>query len=71
MQVRPGDLLHGDRHGVQTIPLQIAQGIPGVARKMIEEEREIIELCQVDGFTLEKLSSGVAALVAKRKKSKG
>ena len=25
MQVRPGDLLHGDRHGVQTIPLEIAQ----------------------------------------------
>jgi 4-hydroxy-4-methyl-2-oxoglutarate aldolase len=71
MQVRPGDLLHGDRHGVQTVPLKIAQNIPGVAQKMIEEEREIIELCQADGFTLDKLRSEVAALAAKRKTSKG
>ena len=33
MEVRPGDLLHGDRHGVQTIPLEIAPKIPAVARK--------------------------------------
>jgi 4-hydroxy-4-methyl-2-oxoglutarate aldolase len=71
MQVRPGDLLHGDRHGVQTVPLEIAPEIPGVARKMIEDERKIKELCQSDGFTLEKLRSEVAALAAKRKRSKG
>jgi 4-hydroxy-4-methyl-2-oxoglutarate aldolase len=71
MQVRPGDLLHGDRHGVQTIPLEIAQRIPEVAKDMLNQEREIIELCQADGFTLEKLHSGVAALAAQRKKSKG
>jgi 4-hydroxy-4-methyl-2-oxoglutarate aldolase len=71
MQVRPGDLLHGDRHGVQTVPREIAQNIPDVAQRMIEEEREIIKLCQSDDFTLEKLHSGVAALAAKRKKSKG
>ena len=70
MPVRPGDLLHGDRHGVQTVPLEIAQNIPGVAQKMIEEEREIVQLCQSDGFTLEKLRSEVAALAAKRKKPK-
>jgi len=70
MPVRPGDLLHGDRHGVQTVPLEIAQNIPDVAQKMIEEEREIVQLCQSDGFTLEKLRSEVAALAAKRKKSK-
>ena len=71
MQVRPGDLLHGDRHGVQTIPLEIAQRIPEVAKDMLNQEREIIELCQADGFTLEKLRLAVAALAAKRKRSKG
>ena len=71
MLVRPGDLLHGDRHGIQTVPLEIAQNIPGVAQKMIEEEREIIELCRADDFTLEKLRSEVAALAAKKKISKG
>src|SRR5271156_4036033 len=31
MEVRPGDLLHGDRHGVITIPREIAAQIPAVA----------------------------------------
>jgi 4-hydroxy-4-methyl-2-oxoglutarate aldolase len=71
MQVRPGDLLHGDRHGVQTVPLEIAAEIPGVAREMIEEEQKIIELCRSEGFTLKTLRSEVIALSEKRKKSQG
>jgi regulator of RNase E activity RraA len=67
MQVRPGDLLHGDRHGVQTVPIEIAPKIPAVARRMNGEEREIIEFCQSGAFTLEKLRSDVAALRTKRK----
>jgi len=72
MHVRPGDLLHGDRHGVQTVPIEIAPQIPAVAKTMLKEEREIIELCQSGTFTLEKLRSDVAALGARRKeKSNG
>jgi 4-hydroxy-4-methyl-2-oxoglutarate aldolase len=67
MQVRPGDLLHGDRHGVQTVPIEIAQKLPAVARRMNSEEREIIEFCQSGAFTLEKLRSQVDALRIKRK----
>jgi 4-hydroxy-4-methyl-2-oxoglutarate aldolase len=67
MHVQPGDLLHGDRHGVQTIPLEIAQKIPAAAKRMSGEEREIIEFCQSGGFTLERLRSDVAALRLKRK----
>jgi 4-hydroxy-4-methyl-2-oxoglutarate aldolase len=67
MQARPGDLLHGDRHGVQTVPVEIAQKIPSVAQRMNGEEREIIEFCQSGGFTLERLRSNVAALGLKRK----
>ena len=70
LHVRPGDLLHGDRHGVQTIPLEIAQKIPAVAKRMSGEEREIIEFCQSAGFTLEKLRSNVDALRLKRKNLK-
>jgi len=70
MQVRPGDLLHGDRHGVQTVPIEIAQKIPAVVQRMKGEEREIIELCQSGEFTLEKLRADVAALRTKRKSLK-
>jgi 4-hydroxy-4-methyl-2-oxoglutarate aldolase len=67
MQVRPGDLLHGDRHGVQTVPIEIASKIPAVAQKMLGEEQEIIQFCQSGAFTLEKLRSDVDALRIKRK----
>ena len=70
MAVRPGDLLHGDLHGVQTIPIEIAPKIPAVAQRMNGEEREIVEFCQSSAFTLEKLRSDVAELRIKRKNFK-
>jgi 4-hydroxy-4-methyl-2-oxoglutarate aldolase len=70
MEVRPGDLIHGDRHGVQTIPLEIAHKIPAVAQEMIAQEEEIIRLCQSPGFTLETLRATVKAIGEKRKEFK-
>ena len=67
MEVWPGDLIHGDRHGVQTIPREIANKIPGVAQEMIEQEKEIIELCRSADFTPEKLRDIVSALGERRK----
>lgn len=67
MEVRPGDLLHGDRHGIQTIPMEIADRVSRVAQEMVEEELAIIERCDSPNFTLEGLRANVAAVVAKRK----
>jgi regulator of RNase E activity RraA len=67
MKVRPGDLIHGDLHGVQSIPLEIAGKIPAVASEMIEEEREIIQLCRSKDFTMARLRVDVEALKRKRK----
>ena len=55
MDVRPGDLLHGDRHGVLTIPMDIATKIPAVAAKLEEAEHKIIEFCQSPDFSVQKL----------------
>jgi 4-hydroxy-4-methyl-2-oxoglutarate aldolase len=68
MEVQPGDLIHGDRHVVQTVPLEIARKIPAVAREMIEEEQQIIRLCQSPDFTLEQLRIDVGALRERRKR---
>lgn len=51
--VKPGDLLHADRHGVITIPLEIARDLVKAAEKLEKEEREIIEYCQSPEFTFE------------------
>ena len=55
MEVRPGDLLHGDRHGVLTIPLQIAAAIPAVAAEMQQTEQKVIDFCRSSAFSVAKL----------------
>lgn len=56
MEVRPGALLHGDRHGVLNIPFEIAPAIPEVATALKESERRVIEFCRSNSFSIEKLS---------------
>jgi 4-hydroxy-4-methyl-2-oxoglutarate aldolase len=67
MQVHPGDLLHGDGHGIQTIPFEIAHKVPTVAKEMIEQEREIVRLCHSAKFSVERLRADVAVIAEKRK----
>jgi 4-hydroxy-4-methyl-2-oxoglutarate aldolase len=71
MPVKPGDLLHGDRHGVQTVPLEIAPKVPAVAQRMNAEEAALIEFCRSNAFSLEKLRSEVEALRTRRKNLRG
>ncbi|MFZ0863405.1 MAG: RraA family protein [Candidatus Sulfotelmatobacter sp.] len=55
MEIRPGDLLHGDRHGVLTIPAEIAAAIPAVAAEMQRAEQNVIDFCRSSGFSVAKL----------------
>lgn len=59
LRVKPGDLIHADRHGVQTVPLEIADKVPGVARELLEKRNEIIGLCRSADFSIEKLRKAV------------
>jgi 4-hydroxy-4-methyl-2-oxoglutarate aldolase len=53
MKVQPGDLLHGDLHGVQTIPIEIADKIPNAAAEILQYKRRVAELCRSGSFTLD------------------
>jgi regulator of RNase E activity RraA len=70
MHVQPGNLLHGDLHGVQTVPLEIAHKVPDVARRMNEQERELMKFCQSADFTVEKFRAEVNDLRMKRRASR-
>jgi len=59
LKVRPGDLIHADRHGVQTIPAEVAGRIPPAAQKIQEVRRRLIELCRSADFSLEKLRQAI------------
>lgn len=56
MEVRPGELLHGDRHGVLTVPAEIAGAIPSVAAELRQAERKVIDFCRSPEFSVETLA---------------
>jgi regulator of RNase E activity RraA len=53
--VKPGDLIMGDKHGVISIPLEIARDISKAAQLIEDRERAIINFCKSKEFTLEGL----------------
>ncbi len=55
MEVRPGNLLHGDRHGVLTVPETIARDIPQAAAKLQQAEQAVVDFCQSPDFSVDKL----------------
>ena len=55
VEISPGDLIHADQHGVQTVPLDIAAKIPEGVKKIEDMERPIIECCQAKKFSVEEL----------------
>ena len=64
LKISSGDLIHGDRHGLLTIPLSIANQIPDAASKILDEERELIQYCRSRQFSLEGLSERIRTVSA-------
>lgn len=62
MEVHSGELLHGDRHGVLSVPAGIAARVPEVAVQLKDRERKIIEFCGSSSFSVAKLSEVMKAL---------
>jgi regulator of RNase E activity RraA len=50
LNVEPGDLLHGDQHGVISIPFEIAEKLPDAVREVEHKERGIIDMFSAPDF---------------------
>jgi len=61
LQVRMGDLLHGDCNGVTNIPLEIANEVADVADEFIAAEQQVIEYATQTG------DKKIAELVERRR----
>ncbi|ANW63695.1 hypothetical protein BCA37_08860 [Mycobacterium sp. djl-10] len=55
LAVRPGDLLHGDEHGVLQIPHAVAERLPAIAAAVRDEEQSIVTWARSSEFTVESL----------------
>ena len=65
VEIRPGDLIHADKHGVCIIPLEIAPKLAEACREVERLERPLLELCRSDEFDLEEYIRRRAAMKAK------
>jgi len=55
LRIAPGDLLHGDQHGIVQIPAEVVERIPATVARIREREREIVKYCHLAGFSVEGL----------------
>jgi 4-hydroxy-4-methyl-2-oxoglutarate aldolase len=55
LQIRAGDLLYADCHGVVSIPLEIAAEVPEAAARLRSKEQRIVQVCLSPCFSTEKL----------------
>lgn len=62
LTVRPGDLIHGDLHGVQTIPHEIANQVPARALEILRQRKDLNALCHSQDFSLETLRRKIQEL---------
>ena len=62
LKIHSGDLIYADRHGVMTIPLEVAGEIPAQASRIIAEERELIEFCHSPQFSLDELDRRIRSM---------
>lgn len=62
LRINSGDLLHGDLHGVQTIPMDVADKIGPVAAQITRKEKALMDLCQSKDFSLQKLREALARM---------
>jgi 4-hydroxy-4-methyl-2-oxoglutarate aldolase len=59
LKISSGDLMHGDLHGVHSIPLEIASRIPAEAAKVASAENQLKEFCRSPKFSLDRLEEEI------------
>jgi regulator of RNase E activity RraA len=55
VDVRTGDIVHADLHGVQIVPKELVHELPAACEKLVVNERKVIAYCQSSEFTVEGL----------------
>jgi regulator of RNase E activity RraA len=57
LKISPGDILQGDRHGVQSVPRTIEGPLRAAIEALRCREAELIEFCRSTDFSVDKLTA--------------
>jgi len=60
--IAPGDLLHGDLHGVLMIPKEAAGSLSVLAEHVLREDRELFDLMERKDFSVATLSASLEGI---------
>jgi len=60
MEVKPGDLIHADKHGAVVVPEAVAGAIPAAAALIARREAVLIGAAQKPGFSIDNLRAAFA-----------
>jgi 4-hydroxy-4-methyl-2-oxoglutarate aldolase len=63
LAIQPDDLIHGDRHGIITIPKDLALELPAVASRIMKEKRQVIDMTRKPGVNIEDLGKAIRELL--------
>lgn len=66
LKIESGDLLHGDVHGILSVPLQAVKKLPEVAMQSTDSERRLVRLCMDGNFSLDRLTAEIQDYTERR-----
>ncbi len=71
LKIQPGELLHGDLNGIQTVPVEIIDRILSTSDEILERRRSVTGLCRAADFSMGKLREAVKQMEAQIKTKAG
>lgn len=66
LKIKPGDILHGDRHGIQSVPASLVEKLPETAERIQSEEDELFQFTANPQFSVEALAAKVQHFAKQR-----
>jgi len=63
LTIQPGDLIHGDRHGIITVPQELVSRLPAAATAIGKKKQGVIDLAHKPGSTPEDFSRAIKDLL--------
>lgn len=61
LEIKGGDLLHADRHGILSIPESSAHRLPEIAERIIAADNAVMGVCRSRDFSIEKLRQAIGS----------
>ena len=65
LHVAPGDVLHGDEHGLLAVPEDLVELLPAVAEAIVAEERAVLAWADSADFSAARILERLAAVSAR------